>query len=104
MDGHARKDSPLERPDALAGPPRDSQTDSWEAGRAAGLAWATDEARRGYLHPVSEVPNSKVRIVIEHARDAFGGLTHGRPRAFIRGFVQGAAEFWRSHRSGRTES
>src|SRR5437879_4062267 len=97
MNDHAPQSSQPLRPDDHSGALIRLSSDSWEAGRTAGFAWAEDEARRGYVHPVSHVPNA--RIVIEHARHAFGGMTHGRPRAFIRGFVQGVSEYWRSHGS-----
>jgi len=85
----------------LAAPPTPAMLpaqdqDTWEAGRAAGLDWAADEARRGYRHPISVEPNKTTRLLIDHARQAFGGLTYGRRRPFIRGFVAGAAEFWHS--------
>ena len=69
---------------------------SREAGRSAGLAWAADEARRGYLHQVKIGEGQKTRVVIEHARQAFSGLCEGREHSFIRGFVQGVAEFWQA--------
>src|SRR5437762_10247927 len=97
MEDHATQGSQSGQRDDHWGALIKLSSDSREAGRAAGFAWAEDEARRGYVHPVSHVPNA--RIVIEHARRAFGGMTHGRPRAFIRGFVQGVSEYWRSHGS-----
>jgi hypothetical protein len=80
---------------ALTVPP-DSDRGSWEAGRAAGLKWATDEARRGYRHPLNIEAPHKTRLLVGHARQAFGGLTQGRRHPFIRGFVAGVAEFWSS--------
>jgi hypothetical protein len=97
MNDRTLHDSEPARPDENSGTLIDLNADSREAGRAAGFAWAAEEARRGYLHPMDDMPYAKARIVIEHARHAFGGLTHGRPRAFIRGFVQGVSEYWRSH-------
>ena len=66
-----------------------------EEGRAAGFDWAAEEARRGYLHPLELEQERRIQIVIEHAQAAFGGRCRGRPRDFIRGFVQGVAQFWR---------
>jgi hypothetical protein len=99
MDDHVPQALPSSPPDENLGTLIELNADSREAGRAAGFAWAAEEARRGYLHPMDEMPYAKGRIVIEHALQAFGGLIHGRPRAFIRGFVQGVSDFWRSHSS-----
>ncbi len=98
MVNHALHDS--SRPDESSRTLIELNADSRHAGRAAGFAWAAEEARRGYLHPMDDMPYAKARIVIEHARDAFGGLTYGRPRAFIRGFVEGVSNYWRAHSSG----
>jgi hypothetical protein len=77
--------------------PSGSDQPSWEAGREAGLKWAADEARRGYLHPLTVKSPQQSRMLVHHARQAFGGLTHGRRHSFIRGFVAGVAEFWQAH-------
>src|SRR5262245_28323979 len=69
---------------------------SREAGRKAGLAWASDEARRGYLHPWRMEPGHRMRIVINRARRAFQGRCVGQRHSFLRGFVEGAADFWES--------
>ncbi len=69
---------------------------SREAGRKAGLAWASEQARRGYLHPWRLEPGQRMRIVINRARQAFHGRCVGQRHSFLRGFVEGAAEFWES--------
>jgi len=83
-------------PDEMAAAAADSEAAKRlrEEGRAAGFDWAADEARRGYLHPLELEQDQRMQIVIEHARAAFGGRCRGRPRDFIRGFVQGVAQFW----------
>jgi hypothetical protein len=68
----------------------------FEAGRSAGFAWASDEARRGYLHPLPLEPGQPTRFLIEHAQAAFGGACVGERHAFVRGFVHGVSEFWRT--------
>jgi len=82
-------------PRSPGGAPPDVPADSWEAGIAAGFAWASEEAERGYLHPLIVHSPQTAKIVIEHAHEAFGGRCRGRPRLFIRGFVHGVSEFWR---------
>src|SRR5260370_31244823 len=76
--------------------PEQSDRETREAGRVAGLAWASAEARRGYLHPINIESPTSTRLLVGHARQAFGGLIHGRRHPFIRGFVEGAAEFCRA--------
>lgn len=73
----------------------------WEQGRASGFDWAAAEARRGYLHPLEIPEGTRAQIVVEHAQEAFASLCRGRPRPFIRGFIQGIAQFW-SLRNGET--
>ena len=95
MDISQQIDPPANEPRALL----ELDADTREAGRAAGFDWAADEAQRGYLHPVILNDAPQLRILIDHAHTAFGGRCRGRRRAFIRGFVQGVADYWPS-RSG----
>src|SRR5690242_10857981 len=75
---------------------REAAARSRMAGRKAGFAWAAEEARRGYLHPWRMDPARRMRIVINRARQAFHGRCAGERHSFLRGFVEGAAEFWES--------
>jgi hypothetical protein len=59
----------------------------WQAGRAAGYRWAADEATRAYSHPLTLDPADRTKLVIEHARQAFGGRCVDQPHAWVRGFV-----------------
>src|SRR5262249_57408620 len=49
-----------------------------------------------YLHPWRMEPGQRMRIVINRARQAFQGRCAGQRHSFLRGFVEGAAEFWES--------
>jgi hypothetical protein len=77
---------------------RETAAQSCEAGRKAGLEWASDESQRGYLHAWRIDPGQRMRIVINRARQAFHGRCVGQRHSFLRGFVEGAAEFWESKR------
>src|SRR5262245_37179341 len=73
---------------------RETVAQSRVEGRKAGLLWASDEAQRGYSHPWRIEPGRRMRIVIHHARQAFQGRCVGQRHSFLRGFIEGAAEFW----------
>ena len=100
-DGESKPPEPLsgaqpdDAPRRVEGSPDDAGL--FDSGRSAGFAWATEEARRGYLHPLSLEPGRPTRLLIEHAQAAFGGACVGERHAFVRGFVQGVAEFWRTY-------
>lgn len=76
---------------------KEAERREWQRGYQAGRNWALEEAEAGYLHPleVSTGRAATVRMLLEHAPQVFSGICRGRSRAFIRGFVQGVADFWR---------
>src|SRR5262245_8032190 len=82
--------------DSLERANRQVATESRAEGRKAGLTWALDEVRRGYSHPWRIEPGRRMRIVINRARQAFQGRCVGQRHSFLRGFIEGAAEFWDS--------
>jgi len=77
--------------------PLDLRSELWHSGAAAGAQWAYEELKRGYAHPLTVESARTQRMLIEHAREAFGGRCRGKPRLFIRGFIHGVAQVWRTH-------